>query len=534
MALIALIVVIGLVMNGVDGSLETLLDVCPVQAVFPICTNSGGDFNKCAWANTEVCAFDTGALCWCSCCCFASEIPGALCENGSGLCVLPAPLLANSEAASSNVQVDTLSQLDRLDIGVASSVNFSAKGTPLQIHGRLSVHGNKLLDQFGQPVQLVGVSSNALQWNWGCYTKENLETLVQEWGISVFRASIVVGDGGYELDPQDANNMLYQVIDWCEELGIYVVVDWHDVTNGDPHSWVDWGDDYAEEESPDQVANVSALNYEIAAYNLQANGEVNFPSGIAMDFWIQLAQKYNTKTHILYEIASKSYGVSWSTLVAYHNALVGAIRVVDPSSIIICGTPDWNTNLVDVVAAGNNTGVYQIHNVMYAYNFWAGDGTWTDEIDASFFDIITNTSNNLPPIFVTEMATSLPSGSGGPFLAKSWFFLEGLRKLGISWTMWSFGDDIDLLSVKTSSMLTVGSCGNQTQFLNLTCTGTFAKAYISRFSNGTLPELQSLSTTTTTTPITKTKASATVSRFADDIVVVILTLPLLVIYLFRV
>ena len=278
-------------------------------------------------------------------------------------------------------------------------------------HGKLSLDGVHLVDESGERVQLMGMSSHGLQWFDDCYTKESISFLVKNWGINLFRAAMYIGENGYATDRSLADKV-DEIVDWCEELGIYVMIDWHVLTPGDPNAWLD---------------------------------SEGASTGLAIDYWKTVAEKYKNKKHVLYETANEPNGVSWETVKKYHDAVIPAIRAIDPETIIIAGTPTWSQDIH--LAAANP--VADPYNVMYAFHFYAG----THE------SLMSRVKENAPkiPIFATEWGTSEASGNNGPFLDVAKKFLDVFKGestgVKISWAQWSYADKSE-----TSAALLPNAC----------------------------------------------------------------------------
>ena len=47
---------------------------------------------------------------------------------------------------------------------------------------------------------------------------------------------------------------------------------------------------------------------------------------VALDFWTMVAEAYKDETHVIYEIANEPNNVAWDDVLAYHNAVIAAIR----------------------------------------------------------------------------------------------------------------------------------------------------------------------------------------------------------------
>ena len=62
--------------------------------------------------------------------------------------------------------------------------------SPVAVNGKLSVSGNFLVNQNGKAIQLRGMSSHGLQWYNEDYNFNSLSTLVNQWGINIFRLAM--------------------------------------------------------------------------------------------------------------------------------------------------------------------------------------------------------------------------------------------------------------------------------------------------------------------------------------------------------
>ena len=65
--------------------------------------------------------------------------------------------------------------------------------TPVKLHGRLQVEGNKITSSLhGNPVTLRGMSLYWSQWRGEFYNKEVINTLAKDWKCTVVRAAMAV------------------------------------------------------------------------------------------------------------------------------------------------------------------------------------------------------------------------------------------------------------------------------------------------------------------------------------------------------
>lgn len=277
--------------------------------------------------------------------------------------------------------------------------------SPVSDNGELKLVGNQLSNSCGNPVQLKGMSSMGLQW-YGvgqCLDTATMDYMVNTIGIDVFRAAMYVDEGGYLTDKTKYSNMVNTIVDWCEARGIYVIIDWHMLTPGDP------------------------------------NAHINE----AKTFFAEMSLRHKDKKHVIYEICNEPNGVSWSTVKTYADTIIPIIRANDPDTIIIVGTPNWSQLGTDVA---NNKLNYS--NIMYTFHFYAASHSTS---------LVTPFTDKLP-IFCTEWGISDASGNGAIDTANATNFLnifDGANTGGqkISWAGWSWCDKNE-----SSAYLQAGSC----------------------------------------------------------------------------
>eukprot|EP00659_Diplonema_papillatum_P011333 gene11333-17425_t len=291
-------------------------------------------------------------------------------------------------------------------------------------HGQLSLGGAndvQIVGENGELVQLMGISSHGLQWFPQCYTKDSIQFLVENWGINLFRAAMYVTEDGYSDGSPEVKDLLKDIVQWTKELGIYVIIDWHMLSPGNP----------------------SATEYSEA------------PA-----FWEEIAKEYKDEKHVIYEICNEPNGVQWSTIKQYADKIIPIIRNHDDNALIIVGTTDWSQG-VDQVRANP---VAKPDNVMYTFHFYAGTHMFLyDRID---------TESKRVPIFATEWGVSESSGDGGPFLDNAKKFLDLFIDRNIAFSMWSYADKNEI-----SAALTEDSCGTSS-WDSVSCAGLFLKSYI--------------------------------------------------------
>jgi len=265
-------------------------------------------------------------------------------------------------------------------------------GTPVEQHGALHVADGKLRNMNGQPVQLRGVSSMWLNWEDDGYAEslDALRYMRDEWDLSVIRAAMGVSeDGAYFEQPDKALMQVRTIVDNAIEAGVYVIIDWHD-------------------------------------------HEAHQHQGQAIEFFRNMAMEYGDVPNVLYETYNEPLQVSWNDQIRpYHEAVVGALREVDPDNVVILGTPNWSQFVHE--AAMNPL---QGENLMYTLHFYSC--THSNQIR----DWGTQAVNAGLALFVTEWAaTHADGGLDGQLCegeADVWH--DWMNQHDISWTAWKFDD----------------------------------------------------------------------------------------------
>ncbi|UCG47279.1 MAG: cellulase family glycosylhydrolase, partial [Phycisphaerales bacterium] len=209
-----------------------------------------------------------------------------------------------------------------------SSASYSV--TPA---GPLSVNGNRIVDQNDQPISFAGMSFFWTNDGWGgskYYNADCLNWLVSDWGVTIVRAAMGVEDGGGYLDsPTNNKDRVKTIVDASIAAGIYVLIDWH---------------------------SHNAEDYEAQA----------------IAFFEEMATTYGGYDNVIYEIYNEPLsGCSWpNDIKPYAEAVIAAIRAIDPDNLIIVGSPEWSQR-VDLPAADPITGYI---NIAYTIHFYPDMG----------------------------------------------------------------------------------------------------------------------------------------------------------------
>lgn len=265
-----------------------------------------------------------------------------------------------------------------------------ASGGSVAEHGWLHVEGTRLCGENGESVVLRGMSSHGLQWYPQFANAQSIRNTAA-YGANLFRAAMYTGEGGYLSNSEKCKAQLIETVDAAIDAGLYVIIDWHILSDGNPS-------DHTSE---------------------------------AVDFFREMTARYGDNPAVLYEICNEPNGnVTWQRNVKpYAAAVVAAIRENAPRSVILIGSPTWSQDIHEA-AADPLSG----ENLMYTLHFYAGThGQWLRErIDKALAKGL--------PVFVSEWGASRADGSGGVFLDESRQWLDFLDQRGISWANWSLCD----------------------------------------------------------------------------------------------
>lgn len=273
--------------------------------------------------------------------------------------------------------------------------------TPVSSNGEIKVRGNRIVNQAGTPIQLVGMS---MYWSiWGgekYYNPDVVAWLAKDWRSSVVRAAIAIEPtGGYLTNPDVQIARARTIIDAAIANGIYVIVDYH-----------------------------------------AHDANQHIPQ--AKTFFETLSRAYGNTPNLIWEIWNEpnSRGGtgaggadSWADIKAYANEIIPVIRK-HSKNIIVVGTPTWSQG-VDAAAASPladpNT-AYTLHFYARSHKQWL-----RDRADAALAKGIA--------LFITEWGTSHADGGSatnrGIDTVESaiWWKWAADRKIGMAnWSLVNF------------------------------------------------------------------------------------------------
>ena len=135
-----------------------------------------------------------------------------------------------------------------------------------------------------------------------------------------------------------------------------------------------------------------------------------------------MARDYGSRNHVIYEIYNEPLQISWSGAIKpYAEAVIAAIRAIDPDNLIVVGTPSWSQD-VDAAAADPIAGP----NIAYALHFYAGThGQFLRDKAQKALDAGA-------ALFVTEWGSVNANGDGAVATSETDAWMDFLKARGIS------------------------------------------------------------------------------------------------------
>ena len=278
----------------------------------------------------------------------------------------------------------------------ASELTQAAQPDPDGVteRGRLSVAQGRLVDQYGEQIQLRGVSSHGIFW-YPQYGNYRAVKTMRDAGANVYRIAMYTdGGGGYNEYPHDSFTDLRCTLENVLGADMYAIVDWHVLDEQDPNIF---------------------LNQ-------------------AVKFFDQISSLYPDEPAVLYEICNEPNGeTSWDDIKRYAEQVIPVIRKNSPQAVILVGTPGYSTK---IIAAADSP--LDFDNILYTYHYYAdlSRGGYQKAIDYARGKGI--------GVFVSEWGIGNDHTRNDRtvrrLLDQSSIFLDYLDRENISWVSWSLSN----------------------------------------------------------------------------------------------
>ncbi len=313
------------------------------------------------------------------------------------------PVSAHAAESEMTSDANDSSELAGMDSADASAENADTAAP--STCGALQVIGTQLSDQDGNPVQLKGISSHGLAWYPEYINEECFSEFKNDWNMNLIRLAMYTAEsGGYctDGDQETLKALVKNGVNYATDLDMYVIIDWHILSDGNPNTYIEEAKAFFEEMSSEFADNINVL-YEIC----------NEPNG----------------------------STTWADIKTYAAEIIPIIRANDPDAVILVGTPNWS-QYVDQAAADPITGY---DNIMYTLHYYAA--THTD----SLRNTLVSAYNAGLPIFVSEYGICDASGNGGLDIDQANQWMELLDDYQISCAMWNLSHRDESSAILKSS-----------------------------------------------------------------------------------
>jgi endoglucanase len=303
--------------------------------------------------------------------------------------------------------------------------NYQTKKSVIDLYGQIHILRNRLVDQNDNPVILRGMSLFWSQFLDKYYNYNCIRWLRDDWNCNIIRIPLGIEQYGYLENPDEELEKIYRLIRICFDLGIYIIIDWHD------HH---------------------------AQYHIEQ----------ATSFFKNLAQLYGDKPNIIYEIYNEPLDVSWTKVVKpYAENIIQVIRKIDPDNLIIVGTPCFSQNVNE--AADDPL---QDINTAYSLHFYAASHKQLLR-DKAIYALQKGLA-----LFVTEWGSCEYTGDGEMDYDETEKWLNFMNKNKLSWCNWSISDKNETSSALKSNANVHGGW----TLLDLTPSGTFVREKLKKLN----------------------------------------------------
>lgn len=272
--------------------------------------------------------------------------------------------------------------------------------------GRLHVKGTKLVDKKGHEVQLRGVSTHGLSWYPQYVNDKCFAQLHDKWGANVVRLAMYTEEyngycSGDAKNRSDLKKLIKKGVKLAKKHKMYVIVDWHILSDGNPNS-----------------------------HKKEAKA-----------FFREMSREFKGYNNVIYEICNEpNNGTSWKEIKSYAKSVISTIRKNDKKAVIVVGTPTWSQD-VDQAAADPIKG----DNIMYALHFYAA----THKADLR--NKMTAAINKGLPVFVTEYGICDASGNGVIDKKEADRWIQTMDEYGVSYIAWNLSNKQESSSIIKSS-----------------------------------------------------------------------------------
>ena len=255
----------------------------------------------------------------------------------------------------------------------------------------MQVSGGVLVDAKERPVALRGMSTHGLGW-YPRYLNAGAMKTLKQYGANVIRLAMYTEtSSGYLEEPRNLD-FVYIGIENAIAENLYVIVDWHILSDGNPLT-------HMEE---------------------------------AIAFFSEISERYGQTPNILYEICNEPNGdTTWEDITAYAAMVIPAIRKNAPEAAVLVGTPNYSSRLRDAMASP-----LPFSNLLYSCHKYIDVSPEAEHSQEYWLQKAVETGF---PVFVTEWGINGSEGENMD-LANARQFVKFLNENQISWCGWALSN----------------------------------------------------------------------------------------------
>lgn len=218
-----------------------------------------------------------------------------------------------------------------LSSATAETSSASEDASVVGLHGQLKVDATSIVDEHDEPFRIRGISTHGLAW-YPQYVNADAFSTWGRWGANTIRLALYTEEAGGWCETDDAGraSLLDTVCSGVDDAiaeGLYVIVDWHILADGNP-------------QTHEEDAKV---------------------------FFQEVSSRYPASPNVIFEICNEpNGGTTWDDVFDYASDVIPVIRANSPEALIVVGTPTWSQD-VDEVASRP----LPFDNVVYSLHFYA-------------------------------------------------------------------------------------------------------------------------------------------------------------------
>ena len=255
----------------------------------------------------------------------------------------------------------------------------------------LQVSGGVLVDAKERPVTLRGMSTHGLGW-YPRYLNAGAMKTLKQYGANVIRLAMYTETSSGYLEETRNLDFVYIGIENAIAENLYVIVDWHILSDGNPLT-------HMEE---------------------------------AIAFFSEISERYGQTPNILYEICNEPNGdTTWEDITAYAAMVIPAIRKNAPEAVVLVGTPNYSSRLRDAMASP-----LPFSNLLYSCHKYIDVSPEAEDSQEYWLQKAVETGF---PVFVTEWGINGSEGENMD-LANARQFVKFLNENQISWCGWALSN----------------------------------------------------------------------------------------------